>query len=129
MPANNSAKTDQLVFIYNADSGLFNTMTDIAHKVFSPKTYQCSLCMITHGSFSMRNQWKEFIKSLPCPIEYLHKDEFRQDDYLKNEVQSLDFPLILSRSGDQYSIFLNAGSIDACQDIDELIELIRSRLL
>jgi len=28
----------QLVFVYNADSGMFNTLTDIAHKVFSPKT-------------------------------------------------------------------------------------------
>lgn len=25
-----------LIFVYNADSGLFNTVTDIAHKVLSP---------------------------------------------------------------------------------------------
>ena len=31
-----------LLFVYNADSGLFNTMADIGHKLLSPETYaQC----------------------------------------------------------------------------------------
>ncbi len=28
-----------IVFVYNADSGLFNALPDIAHKTFSPATY------------------------------------------------------------------------------------------
>jgi hypothetical protein len=44
-------KTKSLLFVYNADSGVFNLVTDIAHKIFSPQTYACQLCCITHGNF------------------------------------------------------------------------------
>ena len=47
-----------LIFVYNADSGLFNTLTDIAHKTFAPETYSCNLCAITFGTFGMRTEWK-----------------------------------------------------------------------
>ncbi len=30
--------TNPLLFVYNADSGLFNTLGDIGHKLFSPNT-------------------------------------------------------------------------------------------
>ena len=29
---------DQLIFVYNADSGLFSSLTDFAHKSISPST-------------------------------------------------------------------------------------------
>jgi hypothetical protein len=48
----------QLIFVYNADSGGLNTLFDIAHKVVSPETYSCSLCMLTHGVLSERTAWK-----------------------------------------------------------------------
>ena len=32
-----------IVFVYNADSGLFNMVTDTAHKMLSPDTYECNL--------------------------------------------------------------------------------------
>ncbi len=43
-----------LVFVYNADSGLFNTVTGMAHKIFSPGTYECNLCALTYSTFGMR---------------------------------------------------------------------------
>ena len=46
----------KLIFIYNADSGLFNTVTDIAHKIFSPETYSCNLCALTHDYFTVRDE-------------------------------------------------------------------------
>ena len=57
----NDKTSSRLLFVYNADSGLFNTLTDIAHKMLSPKTYTCNLCAITHGLFSEKEEWKEFI--------------------------------------------------------------------
>ncbi|MDX1335126.1 MAG: hypothetical protein R3312_05025, partial [Gammaproteobacteria bacterium] len=66
----------KLLFVYNADSGLFNTLGDIGHKIFSPETYSCNLCAISHGYFSEKKEWRQFIESLPVSCEFLHRDEF-----------------------------------------------------
>ena len=58
-----------LVFVYNADSGLFNAVSDAAHKIFSPRTYQCNLCALTHSAIGMRREWKQFLDSLDVPLE------------------------------------------------------------
>jgi hypothetical protein len=58
-----------LVFVYNADSGssgLFNTLTDIAHKLISPHTYSRNLCALTHSNPGMRKEWKEL-----CRLAYI----------------------------------------------------------
>ena len=39
----------ELLFVYNADTGLFNTVADAAHKILSPSTYSCNLCKVTYG--------------------------------------------------------------------------------
>ena len=39
--------TRTLIFIYNANGGIFSAMADAAHKLVSPETYPCSLCAIT----------------------------------------------------------------------------------
>ena len=67
-----------LLFVYNADSGLFNTLADIGHKIFSPSTYQCDLCMLTHGYFRERQEWRDFVEGLPLSCRFLHRDQFRQ---------------------------------------------------
>jgi hypothetical protein len=59
-----------LVFVYNADSGVFNTLSDIAHKIFSPETYACNLCALTHTNFGMRGEWKRLLKRLVCPSNF-----------------------------------------------------------
>ncbi len=50
-------ETPTLLFVYNADSGFFNLAADIARKIFSPQTYDCNLCAITHDAFAMKNDW------------------------------------------------------------------------
>jgi hypothetical protein len=68
--------TTRLVFVYNADSGLFNTLADIAHKAFSPATYACSLCAVTHDLLSEKHEWRDFVATLQTPCDFLHRDEF-----------------------------------------------------
>jgi hypothetical protein len=65
----------RLIFIYNADSGLFNLLTDIAHKLISPQTYKCDLCALTHAPFAMRRRWRQFLEGLDAELEFLHRDE------------------------------------------------------
>lgn len=66
----------EIIFVYNADSGLWNGYMDMLHKVVSPKTYACNLCAITYGVFSMNKEWKSFVGKLPARLTFLHRDEW-----------------------------------------------------
>lgn len=111
----------QLIFVYNADSGLFNTVTDIAHKIFSPQTYSCGLCALTHSYFSMRDEWKSFIESLGAECQFVHRDEFIK----QYDGPEYIWPAILINQAGQLSVCLGAEDINACNDLDELKAMIQ----
>ena len=67
-----------LIFVYNADSGIFNSISDSIHKIISPSTYQCNLCKITYGITNEKDEWKNYISSLPYRVIFLHKEEFKK---------------------------------------------------
>lgn len=67
-----------VVFVYNADSGYFNMVVDIAHKLFSPATYPCRLCDVTYGVWRIRPEWEAFVAEAPAQFVFLHRDEFHQ---------------------------------------------------
>ena len=112
----------KLVFVYNADSGMFNTLTDIAHKIFSPQTYSCQLCAISHSYFSERDEWKNFIKQLGVECEFLHRDEFMD----KYKFTSVELPAVFIHDGDCFSICLPAEKINKCQSMDDLKKVINT---
>lgn len=64
-----------LIFVYNADSGLFNALGDAVHKLMSPATYPCILCALTYSNVGMRREWRAFTASLEPKSELLHADE------------------------------------------------------
>ena len=115
----------QLIFVYNADSGLFNTVTDIAHKIFSPQTYSCGLCALTHSYFSMRDEWKSFIESLGVDCQFVHRDEFIKE-YDEPECA---WPAILINQAGQLSVCLEAEDINTCNDLDELKAIIQKQCI
>lgn len=120
-------KTDdsKLIFVYNADSGLFNTVTDIAHKIFSPQTYSCGLCALTHSYFSMRDEWKSFIESLGVDCQFVHRDE-----YIKEyDGPEFAWPAILINQAGQLSVCLEAEDINTCNDLDELKTIIQKQCI
>ncbi|MFO7593418.1 MAG: hypothetical protein R6X15_05155 [Pseudomonadota bacterium] len=109
-----------ILFIYKADSGLFNTATDIAHKIFSPETYECNLCALTYGYFSIRKEWEAFIKELGMPVEFLHRDEI-------DKVSGVDpdnLPAVYRWKDDGWKLCLGAEQIDQCTELDQLKSLI-----
>ena len=110
--------TKQLVFVYNADSGMFNTLTDIAHKVFSPQTYSCNLCAISHSYFSERDEWKDFIQDLGVKCEFLHRDEFLK----KYSSEEKEFPVIFELVGGELKLQLSAEKINSCKSMADLKE-------
>ena len=112
----------KLVFVYNADSGMFNTLTDIAHKVFSPQTYECNLCAISHSYLSERGEWKDFIQGLGVDCEFLHRDEFLKKYSSDEEV----FPVIFEDMNSDLVVRVSAEKINSCKSMDDLKEVIKS---
>lgn len=115
----------QLIFVYNADGGLWNGMTDILHKIFSPATYPCSLCNLTHGVFFISKEWKEFVKKSSIEFVVLHKDEF-----LKHfpQIGILPLPCILKESNNEIAIFVEKNILDKVKNISMLKQLILDEL-
>ncbi len=116
----------KLVFVYNADSGVFNTLSDIAHKLFSPHTYACNLCNLTHGYFSERQAWREFLSGLDVELQFLHRDEFLQQAGV-NETR-YQFPAIYAEEAGSYRLWMGSEQINRVASTDELIAAIRRQL-
>ena len=116
---------DTLLFVYNADSGFFNTLADIGHKLFSPATYPCQLCAITHGVLAERGAWRDFVASLDLPCEFLHRDQF-QECFPGN---GTPLPAIFRLAAGELQVCADAGAIAACAGLDDLLALIRRRCL
>ena len=113
----------RLLFVYNADSGLFNTLGDIGHKIFSPQTYSCNLCAISHGYLSEKKEWRQFIESLPVSCEFLHRDEFLQ---IYPDICS-DLPAVFRLEKEAIDQCLDAESINHCHSVEALSQHILSR--
>ena len=113
-----------LVFVYNAESGLFNAVTDMAHKVFSPRTYPCNLCALTYSTFRMRANWKRFLETLDRPLEFLHADELNS----RYAVSNVPLPAVFKKEGERLELLLGADEINACATLEDLKRLIEGRL-
>ncbi len=109
-----------LVFVYNADSGLFNALTDLAHKAISPATYSCNLCALTYSGVSMRKEWKEFLEGLGRPLEFLHRDELKKNF----SIQDVPLPAVFVRQGDRLDLRIDADTLNACRTLSDLKSLI-----
>jgi hypothetical protein len=115
-----------LVFVYNADSGLFNTLGDVAHKIFSPHTYRCSLCALTHTPFAMRRAWRQFLEALPAEPLFLHRDEFAAH-YPEFPITP---PVVLMQTADgALSVCLDAETLGECESLEALESLLTARCL
>jgi hypothetical protein len=115
----------RLVFVYNADGGRLAGLKDMFHKILSPATYPCSLCTITYGATSMRPEWRDFVITLPVPVDFLHRDEFVRD-YPQWAQHPLPAAFALGKNG-ELTPFIEAPVMDAA-DLNGLMELVRQRL-
>ena len=108
--------TPKLLFIYNADAGFFSKLTDFAHKAISPATYNCNLCALTHGTFTMKQEWAAYIKSLPMEAAFIYRDAWKVGaDYNV-------YPLVaLQTTEGEVKVLLDAGQLNALKNLQELM--------
>ena len=120
-----SFEDKELIFIYNAKSGLVNEMIDFAHKIVSPETYDCNLCAISYGTFTKKKRWSDYINSLPIKSTFTYKDKISA---LKKELSSLRFPTIIIRDGVQLNEIISRNEINSIKNLNQLISLLNERL-
>jgi hypothetical protein len=116
---------EKLIFVYNADSGKWNAYMDMAHKIFSPKTYPCSLCDLTYGIFKIRPEWDDFVKKSPIPFEFLHKDEFVTS---YPDLKDITLPVILILNKNIVSVFIDQQELNSFNTISSLKQRILEKL-
>ena len=110
----------KLIFVYNADSGLMNTLMDIGHKAISPQTYNCNLCGLTFGLLSEHKQWKQFREASDTEMEFLHRDEFEQKYNRKFE-----YPVVLKQD-ENLVVMIPKTELNKIKTLDELILQVQS---
>jgi hypothetical protein len=118
-------KNSGLVFVYNADRGFFNLMADISHKMLFPNTYPCNLCALTHGSFSMRKEWREFLTKIKPPLTIMHRDEFRKEFKLEDDLPAI---YIKDLRTEELRPFIAAATLKALTGLEDLKQMISEKL-
>ncbi|MFK7834351.1 MAG: GTPase [Winogradskyella sp.] len=111
----------KLLFIYNANSGLFNALCHAGHKLVSPSTYMCSLCALTYDTVSENKVWRRFRAESHLDMEFYHKDEFEA----KFPSVKMTYPTILKLENAQLTTVLNSDVLNKIKDVVGLIERLK----
>ena len=114
---------EKLIFVYNADSGVLNFILDAAHKLFSPSTYPCNLCALTYTPTGLP-RWRRFVKSLPWPAEFLHKDELAE----QYGVSDVELPAAFWWNGRSLQPWIDADEMERYTSLDEMMTAVFQKL-
>lgn len=105
-----------ILFTYNAKSGLGNALLDYGKKQIAPSSYDCQLCLLSHGAFGMKREWKNFVDTLPHPVVFLHKDEVPT----KYPMIATDYPSMVLIQEDDYRVLMSSQDINDVTSLKEL---------
>lgn len=107
-----------LLFVYNAEEGLFAAIGDAVRKAVSPATYPCSLCAVSYGAVRMRPEWRAHLRSLPYEASFFHRPDFRR---AYPALAGVALPAILLDEGSGPRVVVDAGRLNGVGDVKELI--------
>ena len=102
---------------------LLNEFLDFAHKIVSPGTYNCNLCAISYGNFSMKKKWSDYISSLPVKTTFTYKDKVSEYGY-----DSIKLPSIIFQDKSKSKVIISSEEINKLKKIDQLINILSDRL-
>jgi hypothetical protein len=116
---------NQLLFVYNADSGAANMLMDYGKKYITPNKYDCQLCMVSYGAFGMKKDWKKFVNSLPYISIFLHRDEFEKNYPDK----TIKYPSVQLVEESGFTTILDAEDFESIKDLHTLIRVVKQKLI
>ncbi len=114
-----------LFFVYNAKSDVLNKYWDIAHKIISPNTYSCSLCSLTHGSFSEKKDWKNFRENATQEFVFMYKNEFLK---AYPDAVMFNFPVVLQKEEKKFKLLIDSEKLASITSIKDVIELVKNKI-
>ncbi|MCL6218401.1 GTPase [Zunongwangia pacifica] len=117
----------KLIFVYNANSGAWNSVLDSAHKMLKPETYSCKLCAVTHGLTGEKKSWKKYRKSSNVPMEFYHKDEFLKT-FASKYLLKFEFPAVLYPENEELQVLISAEEFKEISSVEKLIGIIENRV-
>ena len=112
---NISSKKDGLIFVYNAKSGPLNAAIDYFHKILSPQTYDCNLCILTYDNFGKKKEWEAFLKNLDVPIQFLYADDMK----ILGMDESIKLPILMAEGSE---VLIDSKKMNSFDSIDKLME-------
>lgn len=72
----------------------------------------------------MKKDWKNYVKNLDIPAEFLHKDEF-EDKYV---IENAKFPSAYIEKDKCLEIFINQEEMNAVKTIEELKDIVNQKI-
>lgn len=112
----------ELIIVYKAKSGTLNKSLDYLHKMFSPETYSCDLCRITHGNFGAKKEWTQLLNKLNMKVAYFYCDN------LPKEIAEMECPSILVRENAQLDSLISAVELKEIS-LEKLILKLEQKLI
>lgn len=95
--------------VYNADSTIWGEASYWLGARLGVK--HCSLCDITHGLFSERQDWKTCREELPFVFSTFHRND--QPDEVRRAAGGVT-PIVVAQVDGEYSVLLGPTDIDTC---------------
>ena len=96
-----SLPVSEFIGVYDADSTLLG---EISYWVGARLgRAHCSLCDITHGIFTMKDEWKQCSRDLSVPISMYHRNDAPVDVL---EIAQGSFPIVLARHGGDLRVLM-----------------------
>ncbi|MDN3596482.1 GTPase [Zunongwangia endophytica] len=116
----------KLIFVYNANSGVWNSVLDSAHKILKPNSYSCNLCAITHGVIGEKSVWKKYRKSSNFKMEFYHKDGFLKA-FASKYLLKFDFPVVLFAENGELELLISKEELEGISSVEKLIKILQKR--
>ena len=93
--------------IYNANGSLSGELSYLAKKLFFG--FKCSMCDITHNTFTVKSNWRSKLSEIDYNIKTLHLDE------LTNELSNFSSgktPCVIGKNGEEFTLIFNNRDLE-----------------
>lgn len=119
-----AAQPDTIIFAYALPAGLRGRIRHWFRGISNPQNPPCKLYALTHTTWGMAREWREFYRLIPLPKQEIYQGQ----TITLSSPYSSSTPCIMLRSGANLSEVVSSEEIEALQTIAELRQILIARL-
>ncbi|MCH2228882.1 MAG: hypothetical protein MK105_00960 [Crocinitomicaceae bacterium] len=113
----------EVLFVYNAEKQVVSAAFGFLHKLFSPDTYPCELCLITHSGFGERKSWAKLKAESGLDLCFMYRSEFE----LRFN-QNIELPAVFVLIENVPITIMSKSELARLKEPEELIHLLNLKL-